>query len=95
MIRDSFFFKGGVLGLILPLLAFIVYSNIVMEGDFIALYYQLKILNIHTHVFSLCVLANLLPFLIFIRTHRDRQAQGMLMTTFIWAFFILLNKLLV
>ena len=43
MINDSLFIKGAVLGLILPTLAFLVYSNIVMDGDMLALYYQLKV----------------------------------------------------
>ena len=44
----SSFIKGAVLGLILPTLAFLVYSNIVMEGDMLALYYQLKAMDVHT-----------------------------------------------
>ena len=37
MINDSLFIKGAVLGLILPALAFLVYSNVVMDGDMLAL----------------------------------------------------------
>ena len=72
MIKDSLFLKGVVLGLILPTLAFLVYSNIVLEGDMLALYFQLKAMDVHTHVLSLCTFLNLIPFLIFMRA--DNQA---------------------
>ena len=54
MLNISSFTKGAILGLILPALAFIVYSNVVMEGDILALYFQLKAMDIHAHVLSLC-----------------------------------------
>jgi hypothetical protein len=94
MIRESLFWKGSVLGLILPTLAFVVYSNIKMDGDIFALYYQLKALDIHIHVLSLCTFLNLIPFLIFIRVNREKPAQGILMTTLVLALIILINKLL-
>lgn len=94
MIKESMFWKGSILGLILPTLAFVVYSNIKMDGDIFALYYQLKALEVHTHVLSLCTFINLIPFLIFIRAKRDKSAQGILMTTIVLALFVLINKFL-
>ena len=94
MIRESLFWKGSILGLILPTLAFVVYSNIKMDGDIFALYFQLKALEIHIHVLSLCTFLNIIPFLIFIRVNRDKPAQGILMTTLVLALIILINKLL-
>ncbi len=90
----SLFWRGVILGFILPLLGFVVYANIIMEGDLVALYIQLKTLDVHTHVMSLCTLINLIPFFIFVRTKRDRPAQGVLMSTILIALFILLNKFL-
>lgn len=94
MINDSLFVKGTVLGLILPTLAFLVYSNIVMEGDMLALYYQLKAMDVHTHVLSLCTFINLIPFLIFMRVDREKPAKGILMVTILLALFVMINKFL-
>jgi hypothetical protein len=94
MIRDSLFLKGAVLGLILPTLAFLIYSNIVMEGDMLASYFQLKAMDVHTHVLSLCTFLNLIPFLIFIRSNREKPAQGILMVTILLALFVMVNKFL-
>ena len=94
MINDSLFVKGAVLGLILPTLAFLAYSNIVMKGDMLALYYQLKAMDVHTHVLSLCTFLNLIPFLIFMRTDREKPAKGILMVTILLALFVMINKFL-
>lgn len=94
MIFNKLFWRGVALGFILPILGFVVYANIVMDGDLVALYIQLKEFKVHTHVMSLCSLINLIPFFVFIRAKRDRPAQGVLMATIIIALFILLNKLL-
>lgn len=94
MINISLFIKGAVLGLILPTLAFLVYSNIVMEGDMLALYYQLKAMDVHTHVLSLCTFINLIPFLIFMRVDREKPAKGILMVTILLALFVMINKFL-
>lgn len=94
MINISSFTKGAILGLILPILAFLVYSNIVMEGDMLALYYQLKAMDIHTHVLSLCTFINLIPFLIFMRADKEKPAKGILMVTILLALFVMINKFL-
>ena len=94
MLNISSFTKGAILGLILPNLAFLVYSNIVMEGDMLALYYQLKAMDVHTHVLSLCTFINLIPFLIFMRADKEKPAKGILMVTILSALFVMINKFL-
>jgi len=94
MINNSLFIKGALLGLTLPTLAFLVYSNIVMKGDMLALYYQLKAMEVHTHVLSLCAFINLIPFLIFMRADREKPAKGILMVTILLALFVMINKFL-
>ena len=94
MINISSFTKGAILGLILPNLAFLVYSNIVMEGDMLALYYQLKAMDVHTHVLSLCTFINLIPFLIFMKADKEKPAKGILMVTILSALFVMINKFL-
>ena len=94
MLNISSFTKGAILGLILPILAFLVYSNIVMEGDMLALYYQLKAMDVHTHVLSLCTFINLIPFLIFMKADKEKPAKGILMVTILLALFVMTNKFL-
>ena len=65
-----------------------------MEGDIIALYYQLRAMGVHTHVLSLCTFINLIPFLIFMRADREKPAQGILMVTILLALFVVVNKFL-
>ena len=94
MIKDKLFIRGTVLGFLIPSIAFMVYSLLRTDGDFVALYYELNALNVHTHVMSLCVLANSIPFIIFIKSNREMPAQGILMTTIVLALLITLDKLL-
>ena len=60
---DSSFYIGAILGLILPTLGFQLYSIFNLDGDVFALYKQLKVMGVHSHVLSLCTLLNLIPFL--------------------------------
>ena len=94
MMINSLYKKGAILGLILPFLSFLIYSQIVLDGDLISSYNQLKRMNIHTHVVSLCTSLNLVPFLVFIRNKRDQSAKGILMITIVLALFIMINKFL-
>ena len=94
MIKDQLFIRGSVLGFLIPSIVFMIYSLVRMDGDFVALYYELYALNVHTHVMSLCVLANAIPFFIFIKSKREKPAQGILLTTIVFALLITLDKLL-
>ena len=94
MIKNQLFIRGAVLGLLIPSIVFMSYSLVRMDGDFVALYYELDALNIHSHVMSLCVLANAIPFFIFIKSNREKPAQGILMITILFALLIFLEKLL-
>lgn len=94
MIQDKLFIRGAILAVLLPVVIFMLYALVRMDGDFVALYYQLKVLNVHTHVMSLCVLMNAIPFFIFIKKNREKPAQGMLMITILFALLITLDKLL-
>ena len=60
----------------------------------LALYYQLKAMDVHTHVLSLCTFINLIPFLIFMRADREKPAKGILMVTILLALFVMINKFL-
>ena len=94
MIKNSLFTKGLILGLILPFLSFLIYSQFVLHGDIISFYLELKKMDVHTHVMSLCTFINIVPFLFFVRYKRDQSAKGILMVTIILALFIMINKFL-
>tara|TARA_B100000886_G_C20407954_1_gene485655 strand:+ start:641 stop:937 length:297 start_codon:yes stop_codon:yes gene_type:complete len=94
MINNSLFTKGLILGLILPFLSFLIYSQFVLHGEIISFYLELKKMDIHTHVMSLCTFINIVPFLFFVRYKRDQSAKGILMVTIILALFIMINKFL-
>ena len=94
MINNSLFTKGLILGLILPFLSFLIYSQFVLHGNIISFYLELKKMDVHTHVMSLCTFINIVPFLFFVRYKRDQSAKGILMVTIILALFIMINKFL-
>ena len=91
---EKLLLRGAVLGFLLPAFSFMAYAYIRSDGDFLALYYQLEVLGVHTQVMSLCVLVNIVPFLIFIRAKREKPAQGILLTTILFALLIALDKMI-
>jgi hypothetical protein len=83
MIRSRFFWRGAILAIILPMLVFVIYSYFILDTDLYASYMQLKVMDIHTHVISLCTLINLLPFFLLLKSMRYEPAQGVLFSTFL------------
>lgn len=83
MIRSKLFWRGAVLGVIIPLLAFTIYAIIILKSDIYSTFMQLKVLGVHTHVISLCTLINLAPFFLFLRKMRYEPSQGILFSTFL------------
>ena len=94
MINNSLFTKGIIIGFILPFLSFLIYSQVVLDGDIISFYLELKKMDVHTHVMSLCTFINIVPFLLLVRYKRDQSAKGILMGTIILALFVMINKFL-
>ena len=93
MIKDQLFIRGAVLGFLIPSIAFMIYSLVRTDGDFVALYYELNALNIHTHVMSLCMYP--MRFLsLFSLNQIGKPARGILMTTIVFALLITLDKFL-
>jgi len=83
---------GLIPGLILPFLAllgfWIVKSDLGLS-DFLV---QLKQMNVLSKVVSLAAIPNLLLFFIFIWTHRNFSARGVIFATLVLAFFMLILK---
>ena len=87
---------GLVIGLIAPLLGLVVLYFIkfpsVPFSDFLDFFIHTKALI--TSLGSLCLMANVIFFTIYINTHRDNTAKGIFVTTLIYGIVILLLKIL-
>lgn len=83
---------GLVLGILLPILSFIVLWAFKNENgliNYIQSFYRIGKLS---NLVSLSVIPNLLLFFLFIWTERNRSARGVLLATFVFAFIIALLK---
>lgn len=87
------------LGILLGLLApSIVYFLIYLFGfnaiSFVDFFQLLNEKGVFTKILSLCGLANLLVFFIFIWTNRLMSARGVLIATFIFTIIVLLLRVI-
>lgn len=81
-------------GVIFPLIMFLVmYFVRYQEIGLIDYLKNLWHFRIMVKLLTLCVLPNLLLFLFFFRRKYDMAARGVLMATFIYAFFVIISKL--
>jgi hypothetical protein len=86
---------GIFLGLIAPTIVyFIIYLTGFKNISFVDFFYLLNEKNVLTKILSLCGLANLLVFFIFIWTNRLRSARGVLVATFIFTIIVLLLRVM-
>jgi len=86
---------GIFLGLIAPTIVyFIIYLTGFKNISFVDFFYLLNEKNVFTKILSLCGLANLLVFFIFIWTNRLRSARGVLVATFIFTIIVLLLRVM-
>jgi hypothetical protein len=86
---------GLVIGLILPVIIFFITYKVKYDDLEFRIYlqqiWQMKIL---LKILSLCVFPNLGAFLLFLRIKYERAARGVVMATFIYAFAVLVVKLI-
>ena len=87
------FIKGLFIGLIAPIIAFVIYVAFYLGDDVVDTYNSLVKMNKLTHVISLSALINLLLFFMNLKTNRDLNAKGILFATMIYAFIVLGLKL--
>jgi hypothetical protein len=88
------FLKGTLVGVIAPLVAFVVYVAFYLEADVLQTFNKLVEINKIAHVISLSVLINLLIFFMNLRTNREMSAKGILLATLLYAFVVMIMKLL-
>jgi hypothetical protein len=93
-IKDNFF-TGLICGAVAPVIAFSVYTKISFPAEsLMTVLHKINELGILSTIISISVFFNLLVFFIFIWSKADRSAKGVLGATFIYAFIIVIMKLM-
>jgi len=86
---------GFVLGLLVPVIFFlIVYQMKYANMEFLTYVRSIWQMKIFLKILSLCVFPNLGFFLLFYRRKYDMAARGVILATFIYAFVVLIAKLI-
>jgi hypothetical protein len=84
---------GLVSGLLVPLAALVAYYfaryGDLSIGEFLTTYKNMGVL---THIISLSVLPDLLIFFLFIRQNMLKAARGVLLSTFLFTFLVLIIR---
>jgi len=84
---------GFVIGLLVPVIFFmIVYQVKYANVDFIIYIRKTWEMKIFLKILSVCVFPDLGFFLLFYRRKYDMAARGVIMATFMYAFFVLVAK---
>jgi hypothetical protein len=86
---------GWLTGILLPLVIFfITYQVKYSEMDFSAFLQNMWQMKILMKLLSICVFPNLGFFFLFYRLKYDMAARGVIMATFMYAFMVLIAKLI-
>lgn len=89
------FVVGFVLGILVPVIFFIiVYQVKYANMEFLTYVRSIWQMKIFLKILSLCVFPNLGFFLLFYRRKYDMAARGIILATFIYAFVVLIAKLI-
>lgn len=84
---------GIILGLLAPVFAFWLYNRMNHpELSMPDLFSAFKGKNVHTHVISLSVIANLIVFFISLWTQHEKTARGILGMTIVYAILVFILK---
>jgi hypothetical protein len=84
---------GWLLGIISPLIIFlIVYELKYSDMEFMVYLRNVWQMKIFLKILSLCVFPNLGFFFLFYRLKYDMAARGVIMATFMYAFFVMVGK---
>ena len=89
---DNQLIKGTLVGIIAPVIAFIVYVAFYLEAEIIETLNILIAMDRLTHVMSLSVLINLVIFFMKLKTNRERAARGVLLATILYGLTIAVLK---
>ena len=83
---------GFLVGLISPFVAFSVYVLFFLNLDLFDTFNNVVEANKLPHIISLSLLINLLIFFMKIKTNRDHAARGVLGSTILYGFLIVILK---
>ena len=87
---------GLILGILAPLLGFIVIYGVAFRGMTVSEYFDLLIYNKKlSSIISLSVIPNLLLFFIFIWLNYLYSARGVLASTMIFALVVVITKFII
>lgn len=95
MKRKNSLFTGIVCGLIAPVVVFVVYFSI--HDPLLNLIDVVRRLNasgVISYYLSLSAIANLALFFLFLKFNAEKSARGVLGATIIYAFIVLILKLI-
>jgi len=88
-------FTGWLIGAILPIFIFLItYQVKYSETEFFLFVRNMWQMKILMKLVSLCVFPNLGFFFIFYRLKYDMAARGVILATFMYAFMVLIAKLI-
>lgn len=85
---------GFFVGLMATVMGFYLYVEFAISGTFeeaMAIIFEKKL---YGKILSIAAIANLLTFFVFIKKKQDYRARGVLLATFLIAFFVLLSQFL-
>lgn len=86
---------GWLLGALVPLIIFlIVYWVKFQEYEFLVYLNNLLHMKVFFKILSLCVFPNLAFFLFFYRQKYDMAARGVIMATFMYAFLVMIARVI-
>ena len=86
---------GWVIGIVVPLVFFLAFYQMkYSEMQFMVYLRNVWDMKIFLKIISLCVFPNLAFFFLFYRKKYDMAARGVIMATFMYAFLVLIAKLI-
>ena len=86
---------GWVIGIVVPLLFFLVFYQMkYSEMQFVVYLRNVWEMKIFLKIISLCVFPNLGFFFLFYRNKYDMAARGVILATFMYAFLVLIAKII-
>ncbi|MDD2307322.1 MAG: hypothetical protein PHP53_21640 [Prolixibacteraceae bacterium] len=86
---------GWVIGIVVPLVFFLAFYQMkYSEMPFMVYLRNVWDMKIFLKIISLCVFPNLGFFFLFYRKKYDMAARGVIMATFMYAFLVLVAKLI-
>ena len=87
--------SGWLIGMISPIIIFLIlYQLKYSEMEFMVYVRNIWQMKIFLKILSLCVFPNLGFFFLFYRIKYDMAARGVIMATFMYAFAVLIAKLI-